>query len=102
MTDTPELIAMARAIAEAFGDELDHAFLNKSEWNAARGEKGGRFRDINEPMRSHYFDAARATLVALRDLSPQALVVGEAIDGTISAGPMWTAIINHIAGEQGC
>ena len=53
---------VARAIAEALGDDLDHAFVNKSEWNAARGEKGGRYRDINEPMREDYLAAAHAVL----------------------------------------
>ena len=53
---------VARAIAEALGDDLDHAFVNKSEWNAARGEKGGRYRDINEPMREEYLAAAHDAL----------------------------------------
>jgi hypothetical protein len=56
----------ARALAEAMGDNLDHAFASKSEWNAARGEKGGRFRDINEPFRSDYLAGVRAVLMAIR------------------------------------
>lgn len=60
MTELREKVA--RAIAEALGDDLDDAFVNKSEWNAARGEKGGRYRDINEPMREDYLAAAHAVL----------------------------------------
>lgn len=60
MTELREKVA--RAIAEALGDDLDHAFANKSEWNRARGEKGGRLRDINEPMRDDYLAAAHAVL----------------------------------------
>lgn len=60
---------VARRLAEALGDNLDDAFANKSEWNAARGEKGGRFRDINEPFRDDYLQAARAALEALREPS---------------------------------
>lgn len=50
--------AMAHAIAQGLGDTFEHAFMSKSEWTAARGERGGRYRDINEPMQSDYMDAA--------------------------------------------
>ena len=63
MSDLRE--AMARAIAVGLGDDFDNAFATKSEWNAARGEKGGRYRDINEPMKSDYEDAADAALAAI-------------------------------------
>lgn len=53
---------VARVIASALGDDFDHAFVNKSEWNRARGEKGGRYRDINEPMQDDYLAAADALL----------------------------------------
>ena len=53
---------LARVIAAGLGDELDHAFVNKGEWNRRSGEKGGRYRDINEPMLDDYLDAARAVL----------------------------------------
>ena len=33
---------MARGMARGLGDDFDSAFANKGEWNAARGEKGGR------------------------------------------------------------
>lgn len=56
----PDLDKAAGVIARALGDDLDHAFESKSEWNAARGEKGGRFRDINEPFRGDYIAAAEA------------------------------------------
>lgn len=57
----------ARALAEAMGDDFDHAHLHKSEWNATRGMKGGRFRDINEPFQSYYVDGASAVLMAARE-----------------------------------
>ena len=56
---------LARVIASALGDDFDHAFVNKSEWNRARGEKGGRYRDINEPMQDDYLAAADATLALM-------------------------------------
>ena len=65
MTEMIERVA--RAIAEQLGDNLDDAFANKSEWNAARGEKGGRIRDINEPFLGDYLDAARAAIEAMRE-----------------------------------
>lgn len=55
---------VARAIADGLGDNFDHAFVTKSEWNAARGEKGGRYRDINEPRQGDYIDAARSAILA--------------------------------------
>ena len=61
---------VARAIAEALGDDLDHAFVNKSEWNAARGEKGGRYRDINEPMRDDYMAAAQVAIAMIAASPP--------------------------------
>lgn len=53
---------VARVVASALGDDFDHAFVNKSEWNKARGEKGGRYRDINEPMQDDYLATADAIL----------------------------------------
>ena len=57
---------VARTIAEGLGDNFDHAFVSKPEWTAARGEKGGRYRDINEPMQPDYLDAARAVIAAMQ------------------------------------
>lgn len=56
--------AVARAIAHGLGDNFDHAFVTKAEWTQARGENGGRARDINEPMQGDYLDAADAALAA--------------------------------------
>lgn len=56
---------VARKIAEELGDNFDHAFVTKTEWNAARGEKGGRLRDINEPRQGDYLDAATAAIQAI-------------------------------------
>lgn len=55
---------VARAIANGLGDEFDNAFNGKSDWIFARGEKGGRFRDCNEPTQDDYLDAARAAIEA--------------------------------------
>jgi len=57
---------VARTIAEGLGDNFDHAFVSKPEWIAARGEKGGRYRDVNEPMQPDYMDAARAVIAAMQ------------------------------------
>lgn len=61
MTDTM-VERVARAIAAGLGDNFDHAFTGKTEWIHKRGENGGRFRDINEPMQHDYLDAARAAI----------------------------------------
>lgn len=65
-------VKVARKIAEGLGDNLDHAFVNKGEWNRCHGEKGGRYRDINEPMLDDYLTAAHEAL---------AVVQSEKIDG---------------------
>lgn len=57
---------VAQVIASALGDDFDHAFVNKSEWNKARGEKGGRYRDINEPMQDDYLAASDAILALIQ------------------------------------
>jgi len=66
---------VARAIADGLGDNFDHAFANKSEWNAERGNKGGRDRDINEPMQPDYIDAALAAIEAMRE--PDAKIIAK-------------------------
>jgi len=58
---------VARAIAQGLGDDFDHAFTGKSEWISERGEKGGRLRDVNEPMQSDYLEAARAAIEAMSE-----------------------------------
>jgi hypothetical protein len=77
---------VARAIAEALGDDLDHAFVNKSEWNAARGEKGGRYRDINEPMREEYLAAAHDALNLIGGDGWKPIDDGAPRDGTLFLG----------------
>ena len=61
---------VARVIASALGDDFDHAFVNKSEWNRERGEKGGRYRDINEPMRDDYLAAAQVAIAMIAASPP--------------------------------
>lgn len=56
----------ARALAEGMGDNYDHAFENKADWTSARGMRGGRFRDINEPFRSDYREGAGRVIKAIR------------------------------------
>lgn len=66
--------AVARAIAKGLGDEFDNAFVSKVGWTAAQGQRGGRFRDINEPFQADYLDAAdaaiRTVLERLREVTP--------------------------------
>jgi len=73
---------LAEAIASGLGDEFDHAHVDKPEWVATRGEKGGRFRDVNEPRQSDYLDTARAVLAAI-DAAGWAVVPREASDGLL-------------------
>lgn len=63
---------IAKRIAEGLGDDFDHAFASKSDWNANRGERGGRYRDVNEPMQGDYLGAARATIAEMLKLEPVA------------------------------
>ena len=80
MTDSTMLERVARAIASGLGDDFDHSFVGKSDWVAARGEKGGRFRDVNEPRQSDYLEAARAAMEAMR--SPDRNLVRRAVGYT--------------------
>ena len=58
----PVVKRMARAIADMIMDGYDNAQVTKSEWIETHGEKGGRYRDINEPFQSDYDEAAQAAL----------------------------------------
>lgn len=79
MTDTPEkrVEAVARAIANANGDEFANAFTNKTRWIAKRGMSGGRFRDCNEPFQWDYLDMARAAIAAMPKVEQQAARIAE-------------------------
>lgn len=57
---------LARLIADNLGFPIDQALRDKSEWNALRGEKGGRYHDINEPFQTDYLDAGRAVAEYIR------------------------------------
>lgn len=87
---------IARDIADALGDNFDYAFNSKPEWTAARGETKAGFRDVNQPFKSCYLDAAQAALTAImgegdgvqqcdRDAAKSLL-------GRDDAGPSWWSI----------
>lgn len=63
--DPETLNRVARAIARGLGDDYDHAFASKSEWADARGIKGGRSRDVNEPMQHDYDSAAEEAMAEM-------------------------------------
>src|SRR5690606_28936050 len=95
-TDTSDMVEkVARAIALAQGDSFDDAFEDKAEWVEGRGHKGGRFRDINEPFRECYLDAARAALLALREPSEEMIagVKSEWVQGA-EAAALWRQMID--------
>lgn len=58
---------IARDLADALGDNFDYAFNSKPEWTAARGETKAGFRDVNQPFKPDYLDAAQAALTAIMD-----------------------------------
>lgn len=67
MTDDEELIEqVARDIADALGDNFDYAFSGKAEWIAQRGETPAGFRDVNQPYKPDYIDAAIAAIAAMQ------------------------------------
>jgi hypothetical protein len=90
---------VARAIADGLGDDYDHAFVSKTGWVAERGERGGRFRDINEPFQGDYIDAATAALKAMREPTPEMVEVGANRASTCplpnTARMIWAAMIDQ-------
>lgn len=60
---------VARSVAAAWGDDFDQAFANKTAWAASHGERGGRFRDINEPTQADFLEIAQAAIRAMREPS---------------------------------
>ena len=56
---------VARLIAATLGYEFDHAFCDKAEWIKERGEKGGRFHDVNEPYQTDFMYAAEEVTKAV-------------------------------------
>lgn len=91
---------IARAIAEANGDNFSNAFKNKSRWIAKRGESGGRFRDVNEPFQSDYLDMARAALTAMLKATPGML--NAAVDATGAGSDMsWSNMSPQTLFERG-
>ena len=56
---------VARDIADALGDNFDYAFAGKSDWITHRGETPAGFRDVNQPYRPDYIDAAIAAIAAI-------------------------------------
>lgn len=89
MTEIENLVRdMARAIAEGLGDNFDYAHDSKPHWIETRGESGGRFRDINEPRKLDYLDAAK-----------DALLVALPIIGEMAAGVAGKVILDARMGE---
>lgn len=89
---------VARKIATALGDDFDHAFKTKAEWIAARGEKGGRYRDINEPRQADYLEAARDALEGFKDLTPAMTEAGaNALRGPVGGSAYDAARDCHLA-----
>jgi len=66
MTTDNMIERIARAIAEANGDDFDDIPRDKGDWTRKRGEFGGRFRDVNEPYQSDYLNMAELALTRLR------------------------------------
>ena len=56
---------VVRDIADALGDNFDYAFAGKSDWITHRGETPAGFRDVNQPYRPDYIDAAIAAIAAI-------------------------------------
>lgn len=96
MNDVVERVA--RAIADQLGDDFDAAFVSKVGWVAARGESGGRFRDINEPFQGDYLASARAAIEAMREPTTQMLaaVDDEASDKFVARGRAYSAWVSMI------
>lgn len=65
MSDMTMVERVARAIADEIGDGFDNAHRDKPAWIDARGDKAGRYRDVNEPYQVDYLAAARAAMVAM-------------------------------------
>lgn len=113
MTNTPTrsetmVERVALAIAQGLGDDFDHAFTGKAEWISERGEKGGRFRDCNEPMQPDYLDSARAAIEAMREpdflmkmagASAITVEIMEAKANYDGACDAWQAMITAALGE---
>jgi len=96
MSDMIERVG--RAIADQIGDGFDNAFAHKGEWRDARGNKGGRFRDVNEPFQSDFLDAAIAAVKAMRE--PDDAMVDKMSDFPIDGpgyGRFWPSL--HDCGE---
>jgi hypothetical protein len=91
MSTTALIEAIARAIADGIGDDFDHAHRSKPHWIEARGESGGRYRDINEPRQPDYIDAAQAALTAITEAGYAVVPVAKMDDLVIAAGNHWGA-----------
>lgn len=98
-----DLERLARAIATGLGDDFDHAFASKAEWIAARGEKGGRYRDINEPRQPDYLSAAESALQELRNPSEGMVEAAEdraRPDYDPSYTEVFRVMIDHILAQE--
>ncbi len=104
----PVIEAMARQIADAYGDKYDNAFMHKSHWIVERGESGGRFRDINEPFQCDYIEMAASALKALEEnITDEMLEAGKEElfgsvedDWALDAKRIFTAMLKAARGES--
>lgn len=75
----------ARAICEANDDKWGCLPLGKAEWVHARGEFGGRYREVGEPYKADYLEMGEAALDALVPLGEAWIAPWEATDAMRTA-----------------
>lgn len=55
--------------------------------------------DVNEPTKDDCIEAAHKILSALKTPTPEMIAAGQAVDGTVSAADVWSAMIGAAVGE---
>lgn len=78
---------VARVIASELGDDYELAPANKREWTKTHGQFRGAFRDVNQPFKCNYDDAARAAIAEVLSSTPTAWLY-DYQDGTPSVSLM--------------
>ncbi len=59
-----ERAGLAKLIAHELGFSYELQHRDKPEWNKTRGEKGGRFHDVNEPYQDDFDQTTYAIIAA--------------------------------------